>query len=309
MRTRMEAFIRNLQLEIVEAMESLEGPTGAKFLRDTWERPNKEEGGGISCVLNHGKTFEKAAVLVSAIHGRAPPQILSRIPEAKRAKIKGPLKMYATGMSLVIHPLNPMAPTSHCNYRYIEVVDDQGSVIDSWFGGGSDLTPTYVIEEDAVHFHRLLKDASDPFDPSYYQKFKVEADKYFWIPHRQETRGVGGIFFDDFRGKNPEHAFAFVRSCGSAFVPMYQDIVAKRKDTPFTEAEKEWQMLRRGRYAEFNLVIDKGVKFGLVVPQARVESILASLPGSCKWEYMHSPVPGSREDATLQVLKNPRDWV
>lgn len=198
----------------------------------------------------------------------------------------------------------------HLNYRYFEVVDQNtGEVSAWWFGGGSDLTPSYLVEEDAKHFHQTLKDACDKHDASYYPKYKKWCDDYFWISHRGEARGIGGIFFDDLESRDSESIFSFVQDCGKSFLPSYVPILKQRMNESFTEEQKLWQQLRRGRYVEFNLVHDRGTKFGLATPGARIESILISLPLTARWEYMHSPEKGTQEDKMLQVLKKPRDWL
>ncbi|KAI9203718.1 Coproporphyrinogen III oxidase, partial [Polychytrium aggregatum] len=310
---RMEAYVRNLQLQIVDALEALEGPDGGRFVRDHWKR---EEGGeGISCALQGGKVFEKAGVLVSAVHGPVPNGLRQHMNSRLGTSFgTGPLRMFATGVSLVIHPHNPLTPTSHANYRYIELVDENDKVVCSWFGGGSDLTPAYLIEEDAVHFHKVIKGACDQHDKSIYPKFKKWCDDYFNNVHRGEHRGIGGIFFDDvnvetMKGKSQEQIFAFVRSCGNSFVPQYIPIVQKRMNTEFTPEQKVWQQLRRGQYVEFNLVHDRGTKFGLATPGARIESILMSMPLTARWQYKVQPEAGSEEEKLLEVLRNPREWV
>ncbi|KAJ3414268.1 Coproporphyrinogen-III oxidase [Chytridiales sp. JEL 0842] len=313
MRVKMENFVHELQSNIVAGMESLEAQASPEdtttFLRDHWQRA--EGGFGTSCVLQNGKVFEKAGVLVSVVHGPANPRLIAEM--RARAKpgidVEKKYNMFAAGMSLVIHPHNPNAPTSHANYRYFELTEDgQDKPAAWWFGGGSDLTPSYLFEEDAIHFHKTIKDACDAHDPAYYPKFKSWCDDYFRITHRNESRGVGGIFFDDLEDRDPEEIFAFVQSCGNAFVEQYKPIVAKRMDMPFTEEMKRWQQLRRGRYVEFNLVYDRGTKFGLATPGARIESIMCSLPLTARWEYMHTPPEGSEEAKLIEVLKNPKDW-
>ena len=305
MRDRMASFVHQLQLEIVGSLEKLDGKT---FLHDTWKR--KEGGGGISCVLQDGNVFEKAGVNVSVVHGTLSQESARQMrSRGKELNVDGPLKFYATGVSMVLHPKNPMAPTTHLNYRYFEIQDDKGNPQLWWFGGGSDLTPAYLFEEDARHFHKTHKEACDRHDPSYYPRFKEWCDKYFYITHRQEMRGVGGIFFDDLDDKPQEDLFKFVQSCGNAFVPSYVPLVERRKDSKFTEKQKEWQQLRRGRYVEFNLVYDRGTKFGLATPGSRIESILMSLPLTSRWEYCHEPEPGSPEADLLDATRNPRNYV
>jgi coproporphyrinogen III oxidase len=221
------------------------------------------------------------------------------------------LDFFAAGLSIVLHPKNPMAPTVHLNYRYFETANPDGSSNAWWFGGGSDLTPSYLFDEDAIHFHSLLKGACDKHDKAYYPRFKKWCDEYFNNKHRGESRGVGGIFFDDLdeTEKDQEQLFSFVKDCLATFLPSYLPIIQKRKDMPYTEHEKNWQQIRRGRYVEFNLVHDRGTSFGLNTPGSRVESILMSLPLSARWQYMHQPEPGSKEDRLLNVLKKPIQWV
>eukprot|EP00127_Corallochytrium_limacisporum_P006522 Clim_evm53s229 gene=Clim_evmTU53s229 len=306
-RARMEDFIMQLQADICTAIAEVDGKP---FVADRWER--ESGGGGVSCVLQEGNVFEKAGVNVSVVHGTLPPAAVREM-RARGHKLSDndPLPFFAAGISSVMHPRNPHAPTVHFNYRYFEVQDlnNKENPTTWWFGGGCDLTPSYLYEEDAVHFHQTLKDACDKHDASYYPRFKKECDKYFFIKHRGEARGVGGIFFDDQDDRPREQIFEFIQSCGRSFNRSYIPILKKRKDMPFTEAEKAWQQLRRGRYVEFNLVYDRGTKFGLYTPNARIESILISLPLTARWQYMHEPKAGSREAELLQVLKHPRDWV
>ena len=310
MRLRMEALIQAHQQKIVAALQQLDG---TKFRTDTWQRPN-DGGYGTSCVLQDGKVFEKAGVNTSVVYGTLPR------PAIAKMRVNHPaldpdidsLQFFAAGLSLVLHPQNPMAPTVHFNYRYFETMDkDTGECSAWWFGGGTDLTPSYLFEEDAIHFHRTIKEACDNHDRDYYPRFKSWCDKYFHIPHRQESRGVGGIFFDDldYQEKDQEELFSFVKNCLEAFLPSYVPIITKRKGMPFTEREKEWQQVRRGRYVEFNLVHDRGTSFGLNTPGARVESILMSLPLTARWMYMHEPEKGSREEKLVDVLRTPREWI
>lgn len=399
MRKRMETYIKLLQYNIVSAL-SQEEPK-ARFLIDSWLR--KEGGEGISCVLQDGSTFEKAGVNISVVHGMLPPAAVRQMSadhaglmdktgyklEGKDADVKG-LPFYAAGLSLVVHPRNPFAPTVHFNYRYFELTHPekladgspnprhpsnrkQGGKHDNepvawWFGGGTDLTPIYLFDEDAKHFHQTLKAAADQHDASFYPTWKKWCDKYFWIPHRGEARGVGGIFFDDLtlpqwastnsqkayiplsdgtkptlanplvpsisstEQHNQDSLFSTVRSMGDAFLPAYLPLIQKRKNTPFTEANERWQQIRRGRYVEFNLVYDRGTKFGLQTPGARIESILMSLPLKARWEYMERVSGGGaqgrdgkatkkndavnedeeREDQlerhTQEALRRPREW-
>lgn len=333
MREKMEHLIMRLQKEICDALSEVDGKS---FKADRWEREESGKkgggGGGISCVLQDGNVFEKAGVNVSVVHGLLPPPAVKEMRARGKAlpeTSKG-LPFFAAGISSVIHPHNPQAPTVHFNYRYFEIQKEAGDGETAaatepswlwWFGGGADLTPSYLYEEDATHFHRTLKRACDAHHSDYYPKFKKWCDDYFRIVHRGESRGVGGIFFDDLDGleeaalktkeeqARQQRVFEFVKSCGESFVESYLPIVRRRKDMEFTEAEKQWQQLRRGRYVEFNLVYDRGTKFGLQTPNARIESILMSLPLTARWEYCHSPTPDSREEALLSVLRTPREWV
>jgi coproporphyrinogen III oxidase len=307
----MEAFIKEQQQHIVSELEKLDGK---KFRVDTWQRA--EGGGGVSSVLQGGNVFEKAGVNISIVYGNLPKAAVLKM----RANHKNidtdvdALPFFAAGLSMVLHPHNPMAPTVHLNYRYFETEKPDGSVGAWWFGGGTDLTPSYLFEEDAVHFHKTIKAACDKHDRAYYPRFKDWCDKYFSNKHRNETRGVGGIFFDDLddadvSGKSQEETFAFVQDCLKSFLPSYMPVIKKRMSMPFTEKEKEWQQIRRGRYVEFNLVHDRGTAFGLNTPSARVESILMSLPLTARWEYMYEVEEGSREQALVDVLREPREWV
>ncbi|KAJ9666076.1 Coproporphyrinogen-III oxidase [Coniosporium apollinis] len=308
MRLRMEAFIKEHQKIIVSELEKLDGKT---FKVDSWERP--DGGGGITCVLQEGNVFEKAGVNTSIVYGTLPRAAISKMRVNHKALDPDvdSLDFFAAGLSLVLHPHNPMAPTVHLNYRYFETSDKDGKPSAWWFGGGCDLTPCYLFDDDAIHFHRTIKEACEKHDKSYYPRFKKWCDGYFSNKHRGETRGVGGIFFDDLdeTEKDQENLFEFVQDCLSAFLPSYMPIIRKRKDLPFTEKEKLWQQLRRGRYVEFNLVHDRGTSFGLNTPGARVESILMSLPLTARWQYMHEPEKGSREERLVNVLKKPVDWV
>ncbi|CAK4029940.1 Oxygen-dependent coproporphyrinogen-III oxidase [Lecanosticta acicola] len=308
MRLRMEQFIKQKQEEIVRALEAVDGN---KFQVDKWDRPNG--GGGISCVLQDGNVFEKAGVNISVVYGTLPRAAISKMRVNHKALDPDveSLEFFAAGLSLVLHPHNPMAPTVHLNYRYFETANSDGSTNAWWFGGGTDLTPSYLFDEDVIHFHRNIKEACDKHDRDYYPRFKKWCDEYFFVKHRNETRGVGGIFFDDLdeSEKDQESLFAYIQTCLDAFLPSYVPIIQKRKDMPYTEREKQWQQLRRGRYVEFNLVHDRGTAFGLNTPGARVESILMSLPLTARWQYQHEPERGSREERLLSVLKKPAEWV
>ena len=308
MRLRMEEFIKSQQDLIVSELQKLDGKT---FRKDVWTRSNG--GGGTSCVLQDGNVFEKAGVNTSIVYGTLPRPAIEKMRADHKALNPDidSLEFFAAGLSMVLHPHNPKAPTVHLNYRYFETENPDGTPQAWWFGGGTDLTPSYLFDEDTVHFHRTIKEACDKHDRTYYPRFKRWCDEYFSVKHRGETRGVGGIFFDDLDDseKDQEKLFGFVRDCLQAFLPSYMPIIQRRKDMPFTEKEKEWQQLRRGRYVEFNLVHDRGTSFGLNTPNARVESILMSLPLTAKWIYMHEPEKGSSEERLVEVLKRPVDWV
>lgn len=308
MRLRMEQFIQQNQEEIVQALSAIDGK---KFTVDKWERPRG--GGGITCVLQDGNVFEKAGVNTSVVYGTLPRAAIAKMRVHHKAldpEVES-LEFFAAGLSLVLHPINPMAPTVHLNYRYFETANKDGTTNSWWFGGGTDLTPSYLFDEDAILFHRGIKDACDKHDKAYYPRFKQWCDDYFHVTHRGERRGIGGIFFDDLdeSEKDQESLFAFVQSCLGAFLPSYLPILQRRKDLAYTEKERQWQQLRRGRYVEFNLVHDRGTAFGLNTPGARIESILMSLPLTARWQYQHEPEKGSREERLLGVLRDPVDWV
>ncbi|ERS95883.1 hypothetical protein HMPREF1624_07960 [Sporothrix schenckii ATCC 58251] len=347
MRLRMEKFIKEQQQAIIKGLAEIENSGGVAtaggavegqsdrpartFRQDEWLR--KEGGGGITCVMQDGVVFEKAGVGVSVVYGKLPKAGILRMRANHRnlggagsdADLPESLEFFAAGLSLVVHPRNPMAPTVHLNYRYFETANPDGTPSGAdgtgvwWFGGGADLTPSYLFDEDAIHFHRTLKDVCDRHSKSYWPRFKKWCDEYFYNKHRFESRGVGGIFFDDLDeasggapGEGPadkESLFSFVQDGLRAFLPSYAPIIVRRKDMPFTDAEKEWQQIRRGRYVEFNLVHDRGTAFGLNTPGPRVESILMSLPLTASWKYMYEPAPKSREQRLLDVLRNPREWV
>jgi coproporphyrinogen III oxidase len=291
----IRAFFLELQDEICKGLEALEEE--ATFQEDKWERPGG--GGGRSRVLEEATVFEKAGVNFSHVHGRMPDMITQKL------NLPAGSHFDATGVSLVIHPRSPRVPIVHMNVRYFEIKDGT-----HWFGGGIDLTPIYVVPEDAVFFHQQMKAACDPHGSDYYARFKAWCDEYFFIKHRQESRGIGGIFFDHMKAADQEEKdknFAFVQSVGRAFVPTYREIVLRHRDESFTEREKAFQAFRRSRYVEFNLVYDKGTKFGLDTG-GRIESILMSMPPVARWKYNYQPEPDSPEAQTLTLLK-PRDWL
>jgi len=286
---RMHRLALSLQGTLVDALERADGP--GRFGRDEWERPGG--GGGVARVLAEGAVFEKAGVNVSRVHGRLSPALASKLPGQGD-------QFAAVGLSLVLHPRSPRVPTAHANVRLIE----HGAK--AWFGGGADLTPYYLFEEDAAHFHRTLKAACDRHEPGSYQRFKEACDSYFFLRHRGEHRGVGGIFFEDLGG-DPERELAFVEDVGRSFLEAYLPIVERRRELAFGEAERTWQEIRRGRYVEFNLLYDRGTVFGLETG-GRTESILMSLPPRVRFVYDHAPEPGSPEARLLEVVRHPRDW-
>lgn len=302
-------MIRSTQDEVCAAIEAADG--GGKFKEDVWSRPGG--GGGISRVLQDGGIWEKAGVNVSVVYGMMPPEAYraAKGADSKDGHKAGPVPFFAAGISSVLHPKNPFAPTLHFNYRYFETdapKDAPGAPRQWWFGGGTDLTPAYIFEEDVKHFHKVQKQACDKFDPSFYPRFKKWCDDYFFIKHRGERRGLGGIFFDDLNDYDQEMLLAFSTECSKSVVPAYIPIVERRKDTPFTEQNKAWQQLRRGRYVEFNLVYDRGTTFGLKTG-GRIESILVSLPLTARWEYDHQPEEGSEEWKLLDACINPKEWI
>ncbi len=294
-KAHIQSFFMELQDQICTSLEKID--TKAVFKQDLWNREGG--GGGRTRIIQNGHVFEKGGVNFSAVHGILPENIKHAL------KIEAS-DFFATGISIVIHPQNPFVPIIHMNTRYFEVGENT-----YWFGGGIDLTPHYVIKQDAQFFHKSLQKVCDEFKQDAYGAFKQWADEYFYIKHRKETRGVGGIFFDRLSA-NTKHTkqdvFEFVKLVGQAFVPIYSELVKRNKDTPFGKNQKDWQYLRRGRYVEFNLVYDKGTKFGLDT-SGRIESILMSLPSTAKWFYDFKPQPNSKEAQTLNLLKKEVDWV
>ena len=290
---RAAGFFRALQHRIVAALEALD--PGSHFLSDTWERPGG--GGGDTRVMEGGAFLEKGGVNWSEVHGELPADFAAKLPGDGTA-------FWASGVSLVLHPRNPYVPTVHANFRMLR----QGNR--AWFGGGADLTPYYLFDEDAQHFHRTLKAACDAADPRFHPDFKQQCDQYFFLPHRQEARGVGGVFYDhltgDAHGLDLEQVFAFAQGIGQAFLPAYLPIAERRMGLAYGERERDWQSFRRGRYVEFNLMYDRGTLFGLRT-SGRIESILMSLPPLVHWRYDHHPAPGSPEAALVAALA-PRDW-
>ncbi|KAJ7114079.1 Coproporphyrinogen III oxidase [Mycena epipterygia] len=337
MRIKMEEYIISLQNRIVLAFEALD-PASPPFKRDSWIRA--EGGSGQSCVFTAPmdtttSILEKAGVNISIIHGTLPPAAIRQMRSDHSSMplpddTPGGLPFFVAGISLVIHPRNPHAPTVHMNCRYFEITapakegeKGEPAILTWWFGGGSDLTPSYLYDDDAIHFHSTFKNACDAHSDAFYLTFKQWCDEYFYTPHRGEARGIGGIFFDDLhadphfrlpasapRPQTPADIFAFVRAIGDAFIPAYMPIFARRHGMPFTAEQRRWQLLRRGRYVEFNLVVDRGTKFGLMAPGARVESILMTMPEIARWEYMTDMGrEGTVEGRLVEVLKTPKAWV
>ena len=304
-------YIHDLQHRICLALEEVDGK--AKFFEDEWKRV--EGGGGKTRVISNGNVFEKGGVNTSVVFGEVTDSMRAQLkffPPPPGEAGRGPEKWFACGLSLVMHPLNPFVPTVHCNYRMFELYDEKDKMTDRWFGGGTDLTPYYLFEEDAKHFHQTYKNVCDAFDGSFYPEFKKECDNYFVNWHRNsERRGIGGIFYDYKRAAEKQPAefwMNFGKACGDAFISAYIPIAEKRKKIIFTDQHKHWQEIRRGRYVEFNLVHDRGTLFGLKT-NGRIESILMSLPPTVRFEYNYQPAPGSEEDKLLQACLQPREWV
>ncbi|WP_025742821.1 oxygen-dependent coproporphyrinogen oxidase [Aquimarina pacifica] len=300
MKEKFYNYIQVLQDTITSAIEEIDGV--AKFEEDIWERP--EGGGGRTRVIQNGNVFEKGGVNISGVHGA--------LPKAMQSYFNvGEVDFFACGLSLVLHPKNPMVPTVHANWRYFEMYDKEGNIVDCWFGGGQDMTPYYLFDEDAKHFHQVCKRSCDRHDASFYELYKKKCDEYFYNAHREEGRGIGGLFFDYCKANDImslEKWYDFVTEVGNSFLDAYIPIVEKRMEISYTKAEREWQEIRRGRYVEFNLVHDKGTLFGLKT-NGRIESILMSLPPHVQWRYDHQPEKGSEEERLVDVLKNPVDWV
>jgi coproporphyrinogen III oxidase len=300
MKDKFYTYIQELQDTITQKLEEIDGKSS--FKEDIWERP--EGGGGRTRVIENGAVFEKGGVNISGVHGELPKSMQDYFG-VKDADF------FACGLSLVLHPKNPIVPTVHANWRYFEMYDKKGNIVDQWFGGGQDLTPYYLFEEDAIHFHTICKNACDKHHPEFYHTYKKRCDEYFWNAHRNEARGIGGLFFDYCKANETMKMndwYNFVTEVGNSFLNSYIPIVTKRKDIAYTPAQRDWQEIRRGRYVEFNLVHDKGTLFGLRT-NGRIESILMSLPPHVQWHYDHRPEEDSDEDKLLQILKSPKSWV
>ena len=299
-------LIYHLQNNICKKLEEVDGK--AKFIEDKWQRAEGKGGGGLTRVIQNGNVFEKGGVNTSVVHGKLTNKIRTQF---QIPPLGSEGAWFACGISSVLHPLNPFVPTIHFNYRMFELYNDKDEVSDRWFGGGIDLTPYYLFEEDAKHFHTTYKDVCDKFDDSFYPLFKKNCDEYFTNKHRNnETRGIGGIFYDHQRPDekhDSEFWLNFGKACANAFIPAYIPIVEKRKNISYTEKEKHWQEIRRGRYVEFNLLYDKGTTFGLKT-NGRTESILMSLPPTVRFEYDYKPEPGSEEEKLLNVCVTPKEW-
>src|ERR1700680_4254265 len=295
--TAVKRYLNDLHDRITAAVEAIDG---AKFRRDPWVRP--EGGGGESRVLSEGTVFERAGVSFSHVFGdKMPASASNQRPEIAGAPFE------AMGLSLVFHPRNPHAPTTHCHVRFL-VASPSAGPAQWWFGGGFDLTPYYPYDEDVLHWHRTARDACEPFGDATYKKYKAWCDRYFFLPHRNETRGVGGLFFDDLNAFGFERSFAFLRSVGDHFLPAFMPIMERRKDQPYGARERQFQLYRRGRYVEFNLVYDRGTLFGLQ-SGGRTDSILMSLPPVVRWQVGWHPEPGSPEERLEREFLHPRDWL
>ena len=300
MKDQFYKYIETLQDAITTTIEELDGV--AKFKEDIWKRD--EGGGGKTRVIENGAVFEKGGVNVSAVYGK--------LPEALRKQFKvDEGDFFACGLSLVLHPKNPFVPTVHANWRYFEMYNPQGEIVTQWFGGGQDLTPYYLFNEDAIHFHTVCKNVCETHNKEFYPMFKKNCDDYFWNTHRNEARGIGGLFFDYLKETDMftiQDRYDFVTAVGNSFLDSYVPIVEKRKNMTYEKSHKDWQEIRRGRYVEFNLVHDRGTLFGLKT-NGRIESILMSLPPSVQWKYNYSPEEDSEEQKLIEVLTNPKEWV
>lgn len=300
MKSQFTTYIKDLQNRITTALAQEDGL--ALFREDKWQREGG--GGGRTRVIENGSVFEKGGVNISEVFGSLPESMQKQLGVSHT-------DFFACGISLVLHPKNPMVPTVHANFRYFELYNDDKNVVDQWFGGGLDLTPYYLFEEDATHFHGVCKAACDAHDARFYADYKKKCDAYFWNHHRDEARGIGGLFFDYCR-PNEVHDlaswYAFITQMGDAFLDAYLPIVQKRKILPYTDEQRQWQEIRRGRYVEFNLVHDKGTLFGLKT-KGRIESILMSLPPTVQWAYDVQPKENTEEAKLITVLKNPKTWV
>ena len=300
MKDKFYKHIVDLQRLICSTFEKIDN--NSVFNEDIWKR--KEGGGGITRIMEGGNVIEKGGVNISKVYGKLPKSMQKQLNTNDE-------EFFACGLSLVIHPKNPMIPTVHANWRYFEMYDNKGNISDSWFGGGLDLTPYYIFGDDIIHFHTICKETCDKYDINFYRKFKQNCDDYFFNSHRKEARGVGGLFFD-YCKKNKkmtsEDWYNFICDSGNNFIPSYIPLMEKRKVLNYTKSQKDWQELRRGRYVEFNLVHDKGTLFGLKT-NGRIESILMSLPPSVKWKYDYVPKKNSEESKLIEILTKPKNWI
>lgn len=316
----IEKVFRQMFENICQAIEQLDGK---KFIEQPWNRDkngnwiggdNSEDTIYVDRALHDGNVFEKVGVNYVAIEGELPPGMTFQksgalaTPEVDRITGDKGTPYFATGTSFVIHPCNPMVPIAHVNYRYFQLGDGTQPGY-WWFGGGADLTPAYLFEEDAVHFHQVHKEVCDKHDSSYYPRFKKWCDEYFYISHRAESRGIGGIFFDHLNERNIQELLSFVTDCTEAFIPAYIPIVERRKDMVFTEENKYWQRIVRGRYVEFILSCDRGARFGLASGMVNTQSVFNCMPPAASWQYDDQPAPGSNEAMLREVLKNSREWL
>lgn len=303
MRERMEASLKGLQRTICDALAAI---NQHPFQAHPWTS-KRLNGSGSANIFSEGVLLEKGGVSTSTVRGAVFGEMLKMLSEKQLLDSSG-LKYFATGLSIVLHPHSPLVPSIHANYRYFEIEDAQGQVIAWFFGGGTDLTPYYLYEEDAVHFHRVLRQACDKTEIGLYAKLKKDADEYFYLPHRKEHRGIGGIFSLRMAEKPIEQVYQWTQNCAHAFLECYLPIVEKRMHEPFSEAQKKWQLIRRGRYVEFNLMCDVGTHFGLK-SGGNVENIFMSLPPNVVWEFNHQPESESAEEKLLHVIKHPREWI
>ncbi len=299
MKEKFYQYIQSLQDIICHKLQEVDGK--ANFQEDIWKRA--EGGGGRTRVIENGNVFEKGGVNISAVHGELP-ETMRKHFDVKEGDF------FACGLSLVLHPKNPFVSTVHANWRYFEMYNKKGEIVDSWFGGGQDLTPYYLFEEDAKHFHQVCKTACDKHNPNFYPNYKKRCDEYFYNTHRNEARGIGGLFFDyckESDNMSMQNWYDFVSEVGDSFLEAYVPIVERRKALNYTDKHRTWQEIRRGRYVEFNLVHDKGTLFGLKT-NGRIESILMSLPPHVQWVYDHHPEAGSEEEKLVKVLEKPKEW-
>ncbi|NDV61745.1 oxygen-dependent coproporphyrinogen oxidase [Puniceicoccales bacterium CK1056] len=295
----IKAYFTGLHRGLIERLTFLDPE--ALHAEDSWQR--EEGGGGLSHVITDGRLVEKGGVNFSHVTGASlPPSATKTRPQLANRPFE------AMGVSVVFHPQNPFVPCTHMNVRYFSTRDDTDAPPIWWFGGGFDLTPCYGFEEDAITWHQAAHDACAPFGNDLYPRFKAACDQYFHLPHRGEARGIGGLFFDDFDELGPQDSFSLTQSIGNAFLPAWEGIALKRKNTPYNHDQKSFQKIRRGRYVEFNLLYDRGTLFGLQ-SNGRTESILMSLPPQVQWAYNHTPVPGSPEESLVRDFLKPRDWI